>query len=208
MASDERRVARALVRTNSISLALVCGALVGAGTWLATVVLVAKGGPNPGPRLALLSQFFPGYSVTIPGAFVGFAWALLAGFAFTLPTAWLYFRGVIRRLRAVRASVVDGDVLLRDARIDVPTFAGAFGLGCGVALLLATAWLVAKQRPGEALGPHLSLLSQYLPGYDVSCRGAMVGFAYFGVLGGAVFAGVGLLYNRLSSRGSEGRSIP
>jgi hypothetical protein len=45
-----------------------------------TMALVIKGGYPVGPNLALLGQFFFGYTVTLPGAFVGLLWGFLTGF--------------------------------------------------------------------------------------------------------------------------------
>ena len=39
-----------------------------------------KGGEIVGPRLQLLDQYFPGYSVTAPGAAVGLAYGFVTGF--------------------------------------------------------------------------------------------------------------------------------
>ena len=62
-----------------------CGALVGAVTggllWLATNVLVVQGGEVVGPHLALLSAYFPGYSVTLAGSFVGAVYGFVTGYA-------------------------------------------------------------------------------------------------------------------------------
>ena len=70
---------------------------------------------------------------------------------------------------------------------------GAFGVACGtvagLGVLVATAVLVV--RGGETVGPHLGLLSQYLPGYTVSATGAFVGAlwcAALGFVGGYLFA--------------------
>ena len=52
----------------------------------------------------------------------------------------------------------------------------------------------------QPLGPRLSLLSQYLPGYSVSVPGSLIGFAYFLVLGAIGSACVGWIYNALVSR--------
>jgi hypothetical protein len=54
--------------------------LSGIGLFLATLWLVIKGGPHPGVHLALLSQYFPGYSVSWAGGLVGFFYAFLIGF--------------------------------------------------------------------------------------------------------------------------------
>ena len=64
----------------------------------------------------------------------------------------------------------------------------AFGISCGLFIAAgifgATAILIL--RGGGHVGPHLGLLSQYFPGYDVNWRGGLLGFAY-GFLAG--FAG-------------------
>ena len=60
----ERALARAVARLRSGVMATVFGMTCGAGLWLATVWLVARGGPNVGQHLSLLRFYFPGYSVT------------------------------------------------------------------------------------------------------------------------------------------------
>jgi hypothetical protein len=55
----------------------VLGALVVAG---ATLVLIAKGGPRVGPMLALLAQYFVGYTVTPGGSLVGAGYGFCTGF--------------------------------------------------------------------------------------------------------------------------------
>ncbi len=79
--SDEELVAKAYARLSAISAALVLGFVCGATLFVATVWLVVKGGPDPGPHLGLLSQYFPGYTVTAAGAFLGFAYAFIVGAA-------------------------------------------------------------------------------------------------------------------------------
>jgi hypothetical protein len=57
------------------------GLLFGGGLFLATNFLVIKGGPQMGRHLALLSQFFPGYSVSFVGSLIGFIYAFVLGWA-------------------------------------------------------------------------------------------------------------------------------
>jgi len=40
-----------------------------------------KGGDIVGPNLALLAQYFPGYTVTATGSLIGFLYGFIAGFA-------------------------------------------------------------------------------------------------------------------------------
>jgi hypothetical protein len=71
----------------------------------------------------------------------------------------------------------------------------AFGGVAGVGLFLATIVLVL--RGGENVGAHLGLLSVYFPGYDVSIRGAFIGFVYAFVGGYAVGRTIGAIYNKV-----------
>lgn len=70
----------------------------------------------------------------------------------------------------------------------------AIGSLCGLAIFIATNWLVL--RGGENVGSHLQLLSNYFIGYRVSFIGSFIGFAYgfaVGTLSGAL---VGWIYNK------------
>ena len=73
----------------------------------------------------------------------------------------------------------------------------SLGLLCGLAIFIATNWLVIKG--GKVVGPHLQLLSQYFIGYRVSFFGSLVGFAYgfaVGTLSGSL---IGWIYNRITT---------
>lgn len=80
MAGEEEALEKAVVRLNAKLMGIVVGFLAGLGLFLATMILVLKGGPNVGEHLELLSQFFPGYRVTFLGSFVGFFYAFVVGF--------------------------------------------------------------------------------------------------------------------------------
>jgi hypothetical protein len=71
------------------------------------------------------------------------------------------------------------------------------GLVCGLAIFIATNWLVIKG--GEPVGPHLSLLSQYFIGYRVSFFGSFIGFAYGFAVGTLTGALIGWVYNRITT---------
>jgi hypothetical protein len=71
----------------------------------------------------------------------------------------------------------------------------ALGLLFGLAIFIATNWLVLKG--GKPVGPHLSLLGQYFIGYKVSFLGSFVGFAYGFALGTLSGALIGWIYNRI-----------
>jgi hypothetical protein len=71
----------------------------------------------------------------------------------------------------------------------------AFGLLLGLTMFAATNFLVLKG--GEVVGPHLALLSNFLPGYRVTFVGSVIGFVYAFVLGYGFGRTVSVIYNRL-----------
>ena len=84
------------------------------------------------------------------------------------------------------------------AKMDVPAMAVAAGVLCSLLLFLATATLLMQAVPQDyPVGPHLRDLSNYLPGYDVSWVGALVG-AFYGFIGGAVAGFAAAVYWNLT----------
>ena len=71
-----------------------------------------------------------------------------------------------------------------------------FGMLLGIGLFLATNFLVLKG--GENVGQHLSLLSQFFPGYPVSFLGSLVGFAYAFAVGLIIGSALGAVYNKVA----------
>ncbi len=67
-------------------------------------------------------------------------------------------------------------IIFAFAKMDKLAFATALGTVAGLAVSLATIWLVIKG--GNQLGQNLLLLGQFFAGYTVSWTGALVGFAY------------------------------
>jgi len=84
MGKDEKELEKIiqtrLLRLNATIHGVVFGLGLGAVIFIATLWLVIKGGPVVGPNLSLLSQFFPGYRVTLLGSFVGLAYGFVSGF--------------------------------------------------------------------------------------------------------------------------------
>ena len=72
-------ICQTLARINADALALVCAVTGGVGLFVMTVWLVIKDGLQAGQHLQLLSNYFVGYSVTWPGAFVGLLYGVLTG---------------------------------------------------------------------------------------------------------------------------------
>jgi hypothetical protein len=87
-------------------------------------------------------------------------------------------------------------VLVRVVRLNAVIAGLATGLLAGLAVFVATNWLVLKG--GRVVGPHLALLGQYFIGYRVSFVGGLVGFVWAFVLGFVAGAAVVWIYNRLA----------
>lgn len=90
--AETRALRVAVARLRASVMAVTFGLLGGTGLFLATAWLLIRGGDPVGPHLALLRNYFPGYSVTWPGALVGFAWGALVGAVTGFSLAWLYNR--------------------------------------------------------------------------------------------------------------------
>lgn len=95
---DERAlIEAAVVRMRARIMAVVFGMLGGTGIFVATAWLLIRGGPQVGLHLGLLSNYFPGYSVTWPGAVIGFVYGALVGAVLGYALAWIYNRIAERR---------------------------------------------------------------------------------------------------------------
>ena len=81
MDQNEKALNDALLRLNGRAWGITAGMLLGLGLFIATNILVLKGGPNVGQHLNLLGVFFPGYSVTFVGSLIGFVYAFVVGYA-------------------------------------------------------------------------------------------------------------------------------
>ena len=93
MRPDEQQVVRkVLVRMNEQAWGIAVGLLLGVGLFLATVILVARGGELVGPHLGLLGIYFPGYSVSYGGSLVGFVYAFVLGYAIGRTIVVIYNR--------------------------------------------------------------------------------------------------------------------
>ncbi len=73
-------------RIYKLGFAIATGTVSGLIMFMATLFLTLKGGETVGQNLQLLSSYFLGYTVTINGAFIGFAYSF--GYGFLL--GWLF----------------------------------------------------------------------------------------------------------------------
>jgi hypothetical protein len=71
-------------------MAVVFAMVGGVGLFIATAWLLVKGGENVGATLSLLRHFYPGYSVTWGGAFVGLIYGALTGGILGYAIAFIY----------------------------------------------------------------------------------------------------------------------
>ena len=72
--------AQAFPKLDRFALGLSTGAMSGVLLLLGTLLLLLKGGDVVGPNLQLLSQYFPGYSVSITGSILGSCYGFVTGF--------------------------------------------------------------------------------------------------------------------------------
>ena len=83
------------VKIVGLSLGFICGLTI----FIATNWLVVKGGDLVGPHLALLGQYFIGYSVSFSGSIIGFVYGFLTGGCAGCLIGWIYNKCVFLRNR-------------------------------------------------------------------------------------------------------------
>jgi|SRR5579862_2116190 len=89
--SRERELLRTTIaRLRASVVAVVFGLTSGTGLFIATAWLIIRGGQEVGVHLSLLNNYFPGYSVTWPGSFVGFFYGTLTGAIAGWSVGWIY----------------------------------------------------------------------------------------------------------------------
>jgi hypothetical protein len=93
----EKIVMTRLVRLSATVYGIVFGLVLGLCIFIATLWLVIRGGPVVGPNLALLGQFFLGYTVTYAGSIVGFVYGFITGFVIGFSIATVYNWIISRR---------------------------------------------------------------------------------------------------------------
>jgi hypothetical protein len=86
----ERLLETTLRRLNARVLGLTLGALAATALFLATNVLLLRGGENVGQMLSRLCWYFPFYEVTFLGSLVGAFWAFVWGFVAGTVISFVY----------------------------------------------------------------------------------------------------------------------
>lgn len=92
---EQQALSRALLRMNEQGWGIAVGLLLALGLFIATNILVLRGGEHVGPHLALLAVYFPGYRVTFFGSLIGFVYVFVIGY------------GIGRTIGAVYNRVID-----------------------------------------------------------------------------------------------------
>ena len=188
----------AAIRFNAMMLGLTAGTLAAVIIYLGTHASIAKWGVESGSYLSLLAVFFPGYTVTSGGAWIGAFWA----FAYFGTFSWLSYR-LYGRVLGTRVADSLLSTVPTDNPVLKPSILRLHGVSLGLALgaiaaiglFCSTAWLVLRGTAHESV--HAVLLANYIPGYSVSITGGLVGAGEVFVLvfvGSVLLAGV---YNKL-----------
>ena len=188
----------AAIRFNSLILGLTGGSLAAIGIYFLTHASLAKWGADSGNYLGLLAVFFPGYSVSSSGAWIGAFWAFVYVGTFSALSYRLYGRVLGTRIADLLMSSQPSDnPVLKPSvlRLHGLSLGMAIGAVAALGLFASTAWLVIRGTAGESV--HAALLSNYIPGYSVSILGGLLGalelFAF-------VFVGcmlLALVYNKM-----------
>jgi hypothetical protein len=100
----ERLALQTFARLDKTALGIAFGTTASVAIFLATLILVLKGGDVVGPNLALLAQFFGAYSVTPVGSLIGAAYGFVAGFTMGWIVAALRNAVMAVYLRVIRSS--------------------------------------------------------------------------------------------------------
>jgi len=86
----EKVVLKKLMHLNAMIVGIILGLFLGLGIFLATIILLIRGGNNIGPHLSLLGQFFIGYQVSFLGSIIGLLYGFILGFSAGYVFALLY----------------------------------------------------------------------------------------------------------------------
>jgi protoporphyrinogen oxidase len=204
----EARLLKSLVRLNTVIMAGIGAVLLGATLWLATAVLLVRGGENVGQHLSLLAIFLPYYEVTWTGSLIGALWGAVVGGTSGAVVYWSYSRTLrhhfdSRFVEQARGSLFQLPVFL----ICGPALGTALGILGALQLFLVTNWLVWSETASASI--NAALLKNYLLGYSVSFVGSVIGGAELfamAFLASLLFSG---LYNAIArARITRGNKTP
>lgn len=190
---------------NSILLSAAFGLCCGAAVAFATYLSLAVTGEDAGQYLNLLGVFFPGYSATPLGAWIGFFWAFVFAALSGFVVYQIYVRAVgAAGLRRLVSAGADEAYWKRTVRLSGRGLGLALGSLLALQLLLSTTWLVVRGTADESR--HAALLANYLPGYSVSIPGAAIGAFWLFLYAFAASLVLAMVYNAIVEfRAARGR---
>jgi hypothetical protein len=193
-----RELLRAAVNLNTWLLAVVFGGVFGISLFLMTLLSLYRGLPSPGHYLNLLGVFFPGYSVSHTGAWIGLFWGALMGAFLAALFYRVYARDMPAQIRRICNPETKTD-LLKDATLYFDGKSLGFALGAIVAsgLIVSTNWLVFRGTADTSV--HAKLLVNYLPGYSISLKGSLIGALELFTLAFLLSLLFSWIYNRVAA---------
>jgi len=80
MTVDRNELESTLLEINTKAWGIAFGLLLGGGLFVATNLLILRGGETVGPHLGLLGVYLPGYSVSFVGSLIGFVYMFVIGY--------------------------------------------------------------------------------------------------------------------------------
>ena len=167
----------ATVKLNTLLFASVLAFLFGIALFALTYLSLYRTPADQYSFLNLLAVFFPGYSVSQEGAWIGLIWGAVVGAISGVVIYRIYARSIYRHvLDFLESPEMDGSELDRvTMRLSGHPLGIALGAFVAVSLIAATNLLVFRGVAGES--HNAALLSHYLPGYQVSFLGSLIGAA-------------------------------
>lgn len=187
----DKNLIQATVRLNMMLFAF-SGFIFG-GFSLMLVTLFSK--PDPEHILNILILFLPGYSISTGGAWVGLFWGGIIGAAGSAFCYKIYSRNIFEYVKEFLESgrqieeLEHAHVMLNGKKLGL-----IIGLLTAVSLFLTSNYLVFI---GHEPGKHIDLLSKWLPHYELSVSGGILGaFELFMVVFIFCYV-VGSIYNKI-----------
>ncbi len=170
------KLLNAAIRFNALMLGLTAGTLAAVIMYIATHASIVKWGNDSSNYLGLLAIFFPGYSVSSSGAWVGAFWAFVYFGTCSSLSYRLYGRVLGTRISdSLLSTVPTENPVLKPSvlRLHGLSLGLAIGAMAAVGMFSSTAWLVVRGTAEESV--HAALFSNYIPGYSVSILGGLWG---------------------------------
>lgn len=170
------KLLNAAIRFNALMLGLTAGTLAAVVIFFATHASIAKWGGESGSYLGLLAIFFPGYTVSSNGAWIGAFWGFVYSGTCSSLSYRLYGRVLGTRISDILLSTVPTEnPVLKPSVLRLHGFSLGMAIGAiaAVGLFASTAWLVIRGTAHESV--HAALFSNYIPGYTVSIMGGLLG---------------------------------